>query len=89
MAKRKIAAAEYDAAHKQFMAMLAAELPSRGLKRLLAKARGEGAFARRISRRFYGQYLAAGGKAGDWQAFAKWLLENLPAIIAALMVIFA
>lgn len=88
MARRKIEIAEYESAHKHFVKTIAGELPQRGLKKLLAKVRGDGAFSRRVSKRLYGQYLAAGGEAGDWQAWIKYLLENLPAIIAALMAIF-
>lgn len=87
--KAKITAAEHDAAHKTFMATVGAELPGRGLARLRTAIRKDGAFTRRVCRRYYAKYLDEGGKAGDWKEFAQWLLENLPAIIAALMAIFA
>lgn len=89
MAKRKIEIAEYESAHKQFLKAINPELTKQGLGRLRSKVRGDGAFSRKVSKKFYAKFLAEGGKALDWQAFAKWLLENLPAIIAALMAIFA
>ena len=44
--------------------------------------------ATRIAKRQFARYLKAGGDGADWQAFLKWLIENLPAIIAAIMALF-
>lgn len=86
---KKLSAADAAQAHQTFMATLAKELPSRGLSKLNNRVKRDGAFARRQSARQYQRYLADGGKAGDWKAFAEWLIKNLPTIIALLMTIFA
>jgi hypothetical protein len=88
MAKVKITAAEAEEAHKHFMATMKAELPARGLAKANTRLRREGPFAKRLSKKWYGRFLEAGGRAGDWKAFAEWLLENLPKIIAMIMALF-
>lgn len=88
MAKAKISAADYAEAHKQFVATLTAELPNRGLTKALRKFKGDGPFARRLSRRQYQKFLDDGGRVGDWKEFADWLIENLPKIISLIMALF-
>lgn len=46
-------------------------------------------FQRKVAKLMYSRFLRSGGAAGDWPAFLQWLLENLPAIIQAIMAIFA
>lgn len=86
--KVRLTVADHEAAHTQFLKALNPKLTEQGLGRLRSKLKGDGALTRRVSRRFYAKFVADGGKVGDWQAFLKYLLENLPAIIAALMAIF-
>jgi hypothetical protein len=74
--------------HKKFTEFLAGELPPRGLKRALSRFRGEGVRGKRMAKKWYGKFLDGGGKEGDWQSFFKFLLENLPAIIAMIMALF-
>lgn len=59
-----------------------------GTGKLKAGFRQSGLFRREFAEQQYRKYLKAGGKPGDWESFLKWLIENLPAIIAALMVLF-
>lgn len=89
MAKIRLTVADHEAAHSQFLKAVNPELTKQGLGRLRSRIKGDGAFTRRVSHRLYAKFVAEGGKVGDWQAWVKYLLENLPAIIAALMAIFA
>lgn len=89
MAKKRITASVYAQAHKAFAATLTPQMAGGATGKAWGKFRGNGPIARWVSARQYDKYLAAGGTAGDWKEFAKWLLENLPAIIAAIMAIFA
>jgi len=86
MAKKKISAKEYAEAHDQLVTALGNEFASKG--KVLGRLLEGGPIAKRLSRRAYDDYLAAGGKAGDWKAFAQWLLENLPKILALLLPLF-
>ena len=84
----KITAAMADEAHKQFMAFVKGELPKLGLNKAHSRLRGNGPFARRLSKRMYKKFLDDGGTVGDWTSFLTWLKENLPQIIALTMSLF-
>lgn len=85
---RKLSAEEL-AAHKTVSTLLAAELPSRGMKRGLARWRSRRAESERFSAKMWAKYQAEGGEEGTGKPFLEWLKANLPAIIAFIMTLFA
>jgi hypothetical protein len=86
---KKIAASELKQAHATFMKAVGGTFTAMEQGGVFGRFKREGIIGRRLSQRYYERYLSAGGEAGNWQEFAKWLLENLPAIIAAIMALFA
>ncbi len=84
---RKLSADE-QAAYKQLVAVLAAELPPRGLKRGLTRFKQRRAQSERFAAKLWAQYQAEGGEEGTGKPFWEWLKANLPTILAFIMSLF-
>lgn len=85
MAKQvKISAADI----AQAAATLDKALNGTGKLKSRFKEKRNGKFRERLAEKQYRKFLAGGGKAGDWQSFLDWLIENLPKIIAMIMALF-
>lgn len=90
MAKRiRKLSAEEKAAHKTLSALLAEELPARGMKRGLTRFRQRRAESERFASKMWAKYQAEGGEEGTGKPWIEWLKANLPTIIAFIMSLFA
>lgn len=90
--KLSIAKDELAEAEKHLSAFVAKEVDTLGDESRRAARRfrqkNNGPLRQRMTKRFYPRYLAEGGKPRDWEAFWKYLLENLPKLIAMLVSLF-
>lgn len=84
MAKKpvRVTAEEVAQADLHVSALVIGRLKTVGAGRLVARYKREDDLRRQHARKLYREFQRDGGKAGDWQSFAVWLLEHADEIFA-------